>query len=162
MRSRAPRRGRNAPTSELDEAAAVEAMSLDDGGIDDPDAEVPLQATGGADVQAAGLEATIAQGICEDALRGEPEPRSGVLGTMTDPEPPQDPPQKDRNHPQSGRNHSSPEELPQAGLQLTAASMAERRDELFPAGAATPAAKPRQPPLADNLTNELAGLGFDG
>ena len=36
-------------------------MSLDDGGIDDPDAEVPLQATGGADVQAAGSEATIAR-----------------------------------------------------------------------------------------------------
>ena len=61
MRSRAPRRGRNAPTGELDEAAAVEAWSLDDGGIDDPDAEVPLQATGGADVQAAGSEATIAR-----------------------------------------------------------------------------------------------------
>ena len=148
-------------SDELAVVAAVESMSVADRYIDKSEPEMPPGADDAPDVQPTASEATEPRHIRQDAVQGGTAARSGTAGNHTCPASRHQLPSGDDNGAQSGSKEPVSEGGDGTVGQLTAASVRQRGDELFPAGSSTPAVEPRQPPATNQPTNELATLVFE-
>lgn len=148
-------------SDELSVAAGVEAVSLASRGSHECQQEMPPGVGHAPDVQGTASDVVQAEGIPATAEREGQGQRSGVGNTVDLNVSPDlllpgayNHPHFQPNHPSvhTARNHCCTD-LP-AGLKL-------RTAELFPGGTAVPAAKPRLPPAAPQVTRALVVAAFD-
>ena len=92
--------------------------------------------------------------------RGGSEARSGAPRAMDVDLPPRNQPSRVDTHSLLVHNISPGNQAVSTASQLTAASVLKRTAELFPGGTTAPATKPRQPPIVEKPTSELASLAF--
>ena len=142
-------------SDELAVVAAVETMSVTDRYIEKSQPEMPPGACDAPDVQPTASEATEPRRIRQDAVQGGSAARSGTAGNRTCPASRHHVPSGDDNGAPSGSKESVSKGGGSTVGQLTAASVRQRGDELFPAGNSTPVVEPRQPPATNQPTNEL-------